>query len=126
MLDVGIITFADITHTFTASAHFPASYLKTRLERLEELWGRSQADLPDAQRVESKFALNALFGFWSIVDHNAYTLRVSSDPDDVLATVVRSTPSPGQERGVFHDHIRSVSAASAWLWRSFGTSQNVL
>ena len=39
------------------------------------------------------------------MEHNAYNLRVSSDSDDVLATVMRSSPSPGQERGVSHDHI---------------------
>ena len=35
LLDVGIITWSEVKRTFTASAHFPPSYLPSRLEYMD-------------------------------------------------------------------------------------------
>jgi hypothetical protein len=107
MLDVGIVKLDEITHMFTASAHFPADYLKTKLKRLDELWQRSQEGLDDP--VESKFALNACFGLWSFFDQYSCKLQSTRDPDDIMAATARRSPAPGSEcqdgRYVFHDYI---------------------
>ena len=107
LLDAGIVTWGEITHSFTASAHFPAALLHEKLRQLEDMWTASQAD--SIEIVDSKNALNAMFGVWSIRERHRYTLMVSSDRDDVLAAV-RRTPSPGspvdeQGQHVFHDYV---------------------
>ena len=77
MLDVGIITWDEIILIFTASAHFPASYLAERLESLDALWTRAQE--ATGSNVDSKFACNALIGIWNIQEHYAYHLKVAGD-----------------------------------------------
>jgi len=117
MLDVGIVTWEDVRLTFTASAHIPPSFLADRLRRLDELWAASQrnARLGD-KAVESKHALNSMFGIWGILQHYAYRLQVADDPDDVVASAVRKTPTPGYEpegdKYLLHDYVTRTELKS--------------
>ncbi len=114
MLDVGIVTWDEIKFTFTASAHFPPSYLATRLQRLDTLWGERRA--AEESSVEAKFALNAMLGVWSMTKHVAYHLTTTSDPDDVMAEKVQVTPAPGSEMRdesyVFRDYVTKTKMLS--------------
>ncbi len=106
MLDRGIVQWSEIKYTLTASSRFPAAYLAERLRRLEARWRKAQ----EATRsdCDAKFVSNATFGIWSILDHNVIHLDVASDPDDVVATIMRKTPSPGSELDgsyLLHDYI---------------------
>eukprot|EP00969_Alexandrium_andersonii_P019593 855224-Alexandrium_andersonii.AAC.1 len=114
MLDVGVVAWDDIKLTLTASAHFPASYLATRLECLEDLWKQAQEET--SSPVEPKFAGVAMYGIWSILEHYAYRLQVANDPDDVVANVVHKTPAPGSDvvenRYVLHDYVTKTKMAT--------------
>jgi hypothetical protein len=113
---MGIVQWSEIKYTLTASSRFPAAYLAERLRRLEARWRKAH----EATRrdCDAKFVLNAMCGIWSILDHNVFHLDVASDPDDVVATIMRKTPSPGSEHnGAFllHDymtktHVRTFSS----------------
>jgi hypothetical protein len=108
MLDVGIVKWEEIRYTFTASCHFPPSYLADRL--------RQAAQEATGSAMDSKFALNALFGIWSIQEHFAYHLKVASDPDDVIASALTKTPSPGSDMDngsyVLHDYVTRTKQAT--------------
>ena len=103
-----------IKFTFSASAHFPPSYLATRLQRLDLLWAEARA--AEESSVESKFALNAMLGVWSMTEHVAYHLSTTSDPDDVIAEKVQVTPAPGSEMRdesyVFRDYVTKTKMLS--------------
>ncbi len=71
MLDVGIVTWDEIKFTFTASAHFPPSYLATRLQRLDTLWGEARA-AQESSVVAPRWALCGAPKFWSQPDAAAW------------------------------------------------------
>ena len=114
MLDARVVARVDIQFTMTASAHFPASYLATRLECLEDWWTQAQEET--SSPVEPKFAGVAMLGIWSILEHYAYHLQVASDPDDVVATVTRKIPTPGSDvvenRCVLHGYATITKMAT--------------
>ena len=110
MLDMGSVKWSEIKYTITASSRFPAAYLSERLRRLEARWRKAQEDTNSG--CDAKFAVNAMFGIWSILDHSVFHLDVASDPDDVVATIMRKTPSPGSEHDgnyLLHDYITKTS-----------------
>ncbi len=110
MLDMGIVQWIEIKYTLTASSRFPAAYLAERLRRLEARWQKAQEDTKSG--CDAKFAVHAMFGIWPILDHSVFHLDVASDPDDVIATIMRKTPCPGSEHDgnyLLHDHITRTS-----------------
>ena len=106
MLDAGVLQWSEIKYTLTASARFPASYLADRLRQLEAWW--QQAQEQTGSGCEAKFALNSLFGLWSIIEQHVYHLEVASDREDIVAKVLSKSPAPGCEESdgtyLLHDY----------------------
>ena len=106
MLDGDIVRWDEIRYTLTASSRFPAAYLTDKLKRLEARWREAQE--ATMSECDAKFVLNAMFGIWSIINHEVFHLDVASDPDGIVATIMRKMPSPGSEHDgtyLLHDYI---------------------
>ena len=74
LLHTGIITWDDISHTLTATAHLPASLLAEPLEIMENAWRDEE--------VLAKLSVNSFIGLWAIDEASVLKVRTSSREDD--------------------------------------------
>ena len=76
--------------------------------------------------MESKFALNSMFGIWAMGEQFTYQLNTATDPDDVMVFRESVTPSPESEmigdHYVFHDYITKTKMLSCFLSHRCGPS----
>jgi hypothetical protein len=80
LLHHGIITWADISHVFTATAHYPADLLGAPLCEMEAAWEGSPL---------AKLAVNSLIGLLSVDEERSYKLRSSRHDSDAPAGCVK-------------------------------------
>ena len=74
LLHTSVITWEDVSHTLTATAHLPAGLLTEPLELMEKAW---EGDLTLA-----KLSINSLIGLWAIDEASAVKVRTSRREDD--------------------------------------------
>lgn len=74
LLHTAVITWEDITHTLTATAHLPAGILAEPLEKMEAAW--------DGDRTLAKTSVNSLIGLWAIDEATSLKVRTSRREDD--------------------------------------------
>ena len=74
LLHTGVITWEDVSHTLTATAHLPASILAEPLEKMEEAWGDNC--------VLAKLSVNSLIGLWAIDEASTLKVQTSTREDD--------------------------------------------
>jgi len=71
LLHFGVISFSDISHTFTATGRLPADIFKKQLEAMET--ARQDKDL-------AKFSVNSLIGLCNLDETDSYSLTSSANP----------------------------------------------
>ena len=74
LLHTGVITWDDVSHTLTATAHRPASILAEPLEKMEQAW-RDNCML-------AKLSVNSLIGLWAIDEASTLKVQTSTREDD--------------------------------------------
>jgi hypothetical protein len=105
LLEQRIVRWDHITHTFSASAHMPATYVRPRLQAIERCWGD-----------HGKQAMNSLFGLMSKAEQKRHYLVCSTEDQDCLSSapkIVRR--APGDER--LWDHICEQRVLTYASWR---------
>jgi hypothetical protein len=109
MLDIGTLVWSDFLYSLTASAHVPPTFLANRMRRLDQLWEESHEAGRFGEAAPSKYALNSLFGIWSIQRSYSYRLFVAETPRDVTERAVKRTPTPGfqapEGEDPLHDYV---------------------
>ena len=70
LLHTGVITWDDITHTLSATAHHAADVLKRPLQIMEEAWGEME---------HGKRSVNSIVGLWCIDERYVHRLISSND-----------------------------------------------
>jgi hypothetical protein len=88
MLHHGVITWDDVSHTFSATAHYPADLLAAPLREMENAWEGSAL---------AKLAVNSLIGLLSIDETKSYKLRSSRHDSDAPAGSVKQVFHYGDE-----------------------------
>lgn len=96
LLHTGIITWEDVTHVLTATAHLPAGIMAEPLRKMEEAW------LGD--EVLAKFSINSLIGLWAIDAASNLKIRTSTMEADAPAGALVSTFHYG-EKGMVYDFM---------------------
>ena len=84
LLHHGVLAWPDISHVFSATAHYPADLLAAPLREMEAAWEGSPL---------AKLAVNSLIGLLSIDETRSYKLRSSRHDSDA---------PPGCVKQVFH------------------------
>ena len=79
-----MISWSDISHTLTATAHHPADILTQPLRTMEAAWEGA---------AHGKRSINSVVGLWCIDETFAYKHTSSKDDRDA---------SPGAMKSVFH------------------------
>ena len=74
LLHTSVITWDDISHTLTATAHLPANILAEPLERMEQAWLDNS--------VLAKLSVNSLIGLWAIDEASTLKVQTSTREDD--------------------------------------------
>jgi hypothetical protein len=80
LLHHGVITWADVSHTLTATAHYPADLLAGPLREMEAAWGGSPL---------AKLAVNSLIGLLSVDETRSYKLHSSRRDSDAPAGALK-------------------------------------
>ena len=80
----GIISWGDITHRLTATAHYPPDTLARPLQTMEQAWQAvGHADL-------AKRSVNSLIGLWCLDETFSYRCLSSRREDDCPAGAMKS------------------------------------
>jgi hypothetical protein len=107
LLHYGVITWDDISHVFSATAHYPADLLAAPLRTMEAAWEGSPL---------SKLAVNSLN-----VRSKTYKLRSSRRDSDAPASsskqVFHYGPAGEHTMNDFVTEERLLSIAVLWRWR---------
>ena len=74
LMHTGVLSWGDLSHTLTASAHLPSSLLAEPLEAMEKAWRDD--------RTLAKLSVNSLIGLWAIDEASVIKVRTSSREDD--------------------------------------------
>ena len=82
-----VISWSDISHTLTATAHLPAGLLAEPLEAMERAWQSDESTL-------AKLSVNSLIGLWAIDEATTLKVRTSTREDDA--------PTRGCLTSIFH------------------------
>ncbi len=98
LLYMGVISWDDISHLLTATAHLPAGLLTKPLRQMEAAWGRND--------TLAKLAVNSLIGLWAIDACFSHTLRSSTYETDAPAGALKQTFH--YEGGQIYDFISST------------------
>jgi len=96
LMHTGILGWADISHTLTASAHLPSSLLSEPLEVMEKAWRED--------RTLAKLSINSLIGLWAIDEASVVKVRTSSREDDAPREGCLTTTFH-YEGGVVYDFV---------------------
>ena len=80
LLYAGQITWQDISHTLTASAHIPADLFARPLRQMEEAWEGS---------IHAKRCVNSLIGLWCLDELYSHKVVSSSRDDDCPAGALK-------------------------------------
>ncbi len=92
-----VLTWEDISHTLTATAHLPAGLLTAPLRQMEEAW--------DGDPL-AKLAVNSLIGLWAVDQHYSHSLRSSTHEADAPVGSLKQTFH--YEGGQIYDFISST------------------
>ncbi len=77
LMHAGILTWGDISHPMTATAHLPAGLLSEPLRLMEDAW--------DGDLTLAKLSVNSLIGLWAIDEQTSIKVRTSRREDDAPA-----------------------------------------
>ncbi len=102
LLYMKIISWEDVSHTLTATAHLPAGLLTQPLRKMEEAW---QGD-----RL-AKLAINSLIGLWAIDQAFSHSMRSSAYETDAPPNSLKQTFH--YEGGCTYDFITSTKLLSS-------------
>lgn len=86
LLHTSVLTWDDLSHTLTATAHLPAGLLSEPLRIMEEAW--------DGDLTLAKLSVNSLIGLWAIDEQTSIKVRSSRREDDA--------PAQGCLTSIFH------------------------
>ena len=85
LLHHGIVSWADVTHRITATAHYPADTLAKPLQVMEQAWkDAGHGDL-------AKRSVNSLIGLWCLDESFSYKCLSSTREDDCPPGALKST-----------------------------------
>ena len=102
LLHAGVITWDDISHMLTATAHHPADILKRSLQIMEEAWGEME---------HGKRSINSIVGLWCIDERFVHKLISSNDERDAPEGSLKSTFH--YEGGCVMDYLVSTRLVSS-------------
>ncbi len=102
LLYMRVISWEDISHTLTATAHLPAGLLTTPLRQMEEAW------LGDPL---AKLAVNSLIGLWAIDQASSHSLQSSNYETDAPINSLKQTFY--YQGGCTYDFITSTAILSS-------------
>jgi hypothetical protein len=80
LLHHGVVSWADISHVFSATAHYPCDLLAAPLREMETAWEGSPL---------AKLAVNSLIGLLSIDETRTFKLRSSHRDSDAPAGSIK-------------------------------------
>jgi hypothetical protein len=92
LLHHGVFTWQDVSHTFSATAHYPADMLAAPLREMEAAWEGSSL---------GKLAVNSLIGLLSIDETKSYKLRYSRHDSDAPPGCVKQEFNYGEGETIF-------------------------
>ena len=107
LLHTGTVTWDDITHILTATAHYPADLLRRPLEMMEEAW--------DGDRL-AKTSANSLIGLWCIDESFDYRLSSSTHDNDRPPGATMQTFDYGD--GQIIDFVQRTPVVSSGSYRA--------
>ena len=103
----GVITWGDITHRITATAHYPPDTLARPLQTMEQAWQAvGHADL-------AKRSVNSLIGLWCLDETFSYRCLSSRREDDCPAGAMKSVFH--YEGGSIYDFVQKEPLVSGGL-----------
>ena len=96
LLHSGTICWADVTHTLTATARYPAGLLQEPLRQMEAAWNGSHL---------AKLSANAIAGLWAIDDTRSFKCRSSRHDTDAPEGAAKHIFQYGEEGETLFDFI---------------------